>query len=312
MENKLLSIILLSYYSQDKIVPRFRQVAEAMEAENIPFEFIVIDDGSKDQSYEVALELEKSDKRVAAYQLSRNFTSHYAKFAGFSVCNGACATSMPDDGQQPVETYVAMYRQWEMGNKLVVPYRMSRHDGMIKDALSKMYYRLMNRLSVVKYPPGGCDVFLADREIIDIFNDKIHPINTSATAEALRLGFDPVFIPFDRPKAKSKSRWTFTKKVKLAADSFFTFSNFPIHLITYLGIITSIFSFLLIIFTILEKLSGERHLLGFSIPGWSTTVIFISFFSGMILFSLGIIAEYIWRIYEEVKGRPGYIIKKKK
>jgi polyisoprenyl-phosphate glycosyltransferase len=165
---------------------------------------------------------------------------------------------------------------------------------------------------VVKYPPGGCDVFLADREIIDIFNEKIHPINTSTTAEALRLGFDPVFIPFDRPKVKSKSRWTLTKKIKLAADSFFTFSNFPIHLITYLGIITSIFSFILIIFTILEKLSGERHLFGFSIPGWTTTVIFISFFSGLILFSLGIIAEYIWRIYEEVKGRPGYIIKKKK
>jgi dolichol-phosphate mannosyltransferase len=312
MENKTLSIILLSYYSQDKIVPRFRQVAEAMEAENIPFEFIVIDDGSKDRSYEVALELEKSDKRVTAYQLSRNFTSHYAKFAGFSVCSGACATSMPDDGQQPMETYIAMYRMWEQGNKLVIPYRISRKDGVIKDAMSKMYYRTMNKLSVVKYPPGGCDVFLADREIIDIFNEKIHPINTSTTAEALRLGFDPVFIPFKRPRVNSKSRWTLAKKIKLAFDSFFTFSNFPIHLITYLGIITSIFSFLLIIFTIIEKLSGERHLLGFSIPGWTTTVIFISFFSGMILFSLGIIAEYIWRIYEEVKGRPGYIIKKKK
>jgi dolichol-phosphate mannosyltransferase len=311
MENKLLSIILLSYYSQDKILPRFREVAETMEAENIPFEFIIIDDGSTDKSYEVALELEKNDKRVTAYQLSRNYSSQYAKFAGFSVCNGACATSLPDDGQQPVATYVTMYRHWENGNKLVVPYRASRNDGMIKDAFSRMYYRIMNKLSVVKYPPGGCDVFLADREIIDIFNESIHPVNTSTMAEALRLGFDPVFFPFDRPQVKSKSRWTMTKKIKLAMDSFFTFSNFPIHLITYMGILTSVFSFLLIIYTIVEKLSGERHLMGFAIPGWTTTVIFISFFSGMILFSLGIIAEYIWRIYEEVKGRPGYIIKKK-
>jgi len=311
MENKLLSIILLSYYSQDKIITRFRQIAGAMEAENIPFEFIIIDDGSKDKSYEVALGLEKSDPRVTAYQLSRNFSSHYAKFAGFSVCNGACATSMPDDGQQPMETYVVMYRQWEKGNKLVIPYRVSRRDGIVKDALSKLYYHVMNKLSVVKYPPGGCDVFLADREIIDIFNERIHPINTSTTAEALRMGFDPVFIPFERPHSNSKSRWTFTKKIKLAADSFFTFSNFPIHLITYLGIITSVFSFLLIIFTAIVKLSGETYLFGFSIPGWTTTVIFISFFSGLILFSLGIIAEYIWRIYEEVKDRPGYIIKKK-
>jgi dolichol-phosphate mannosyltransferase len=283
-----------------------------MESEKIPFEFIVIDDGSKDQSFEIALELEKSDPRVTTYQLSRNFTSHYAKFAGFSVSKGACVTSMPDDGQQPIHTYVAMYRQWEKGNKLVIPYRISRHDGKFKDMFSRMYYRMMNYLSVVKYPPGGCDVFLADREIIDIFNARIHPINTSTTAEALRMGFDPVFIPFDRPKVNSKSRWTIYKKVKLAADSFFTFSNFPIHLITYLGLITSFFSFLLIVFTFVAKLSGERYLFGFSIPGWATTVIFISLFSGLILFSLGIIAEYIWRIYEEVKNRPGFIIKKKK
>ncbi len=309
---RLLSIILLSYNSQDKIKAVFRQVAEVMETEKIPFEFIIIDDGSKDDSFSVARELEKEDSRARAYQLSRNFTSHYAKFAGFSVCSGACATSIPDDGQQPIEIYVAMYRQWEKGNKLVIPYRVSRHDGMIKDAYSKMYYRMMNALSVVKYPPGGCDIFLADREIIDIFNKRIHPIHTSTTVEVLRMGFDPVFIPFDRPRSKSKSRWTIKKKIIQATDSFLTSSNFPIHLITYMGLVTSFFSFLLIIFTIIEKLGGERSLLGFSIPGWTTTVIFISFFSGLILFSLGIIAEYIWRIFEEVKDRPGYIIKKKK
>jgi len=308
---KLFSIILLSYHSKERIVPVFYRVAKVMEAEKIPFEFIIIDDGSKDRSYEVALELEKNDPRVSAYQLSRNYTSHYAKFAGFSVCKGACATSMPDDGQQPMETYVAMYRQWEKGNKLVIPYRVSRDDGIIKDLYSKLYYRIMNSLSIVKYPPGGCDVFLADREIIDIFNERIHPIHTSTTVEVLRLGFDPVFIPFDRPAIKSKSRWTFKKKFIQAVDSFFTSSNFPIRLITYLGLVTSLFSFLLIIFTLVTKLGGERSLLGFSIPGWTTTVIFISLFSGLILFSLGIIAEYIWRIYEEVKDRPGYIIKKK-
>jgi polyisoprenyl-phosphate glycosyltransferase len=312
VQEKLLSLILLSYYSGKKIYEVYEKVKDKMTAENIPFELIIIDDGSKDDSFEIACELENQDKRVKAYQLSRNYTSHYAKFAGFTVCNGACATSMPDDGQQPLDTYVAMYRQWEKGNKLVVPYRVSRRDGIIKDFFSRMYYRLMNKLSVVEYPPGGCDVFLADREIIDIFNERIHPIHTSTTVEVLRLGFDPVFIPFNRPAIKSTSRWTFKKKLKQAADSFFTSSNFPIHLITFLGLITSIFSFLLIIYTVLEKLSGERHLLGFSIPGWTTTVIFISLFSGLILFSLGIIAEYIWRIYEEVKGRPGFIIKKKK
>jgi glycosyltransferase involved in cell wall biosynthesis len=215
MDNsKLFSIILLSYYSQDRIPGVFERVANVMEKEQIPFEFIVIDDGSKDNSYKVACELEKKDKRVRAYSLSRNYTSHYAKFAGFSVSKGACVTSIPDDMQQPLDTYIEMYRQWEKGNKLVIPYRVSRNDGWLKDLFAKSYYKLMNRLSVVNYPPGGFDVFLADREIIDILNERIHPINTSTASEVLRLGFDPVFIPYHRPKTKNKSRWTFRKKTK--------------------------------------------------------------------------------------------------
>ncbi|MDA3866201.1 MAG: glycosyltransferase [Salinivirgaceae bacterium] len=309
--NKLFSIVLLSYYSSKRIPVVFQRVAEVMEKENIPFEFIVMDDGSKDDSYKTALELEKQDSRVRAYQLSRNYTSHYVKFAGFSVSRGACVTSIPDDMQQPLDTYVTMYRQWEKGNKLVIPYRTSRNDGWLKDKLAQGYYKLMNSFSEVKFPPGGFDVFLADREVVDILNERIHPINTSTTVEVLRLGFDPVFIPYDRPKVKNKSRWTFKKKLKAAADAFYTSSNFPIRLITYLGVITSIFSFGLIIFTIITKLFGKPSMLGISVPGWATTVIFISLFSGLILFSLGIIAEYIWRIYEEVKNRPGYIIKKK-
>ena len=310
-KNKLLSIILLSYYSSDRIINCYEKTKEVMDNEKIPFEFIIIDDGSKDNSYYIALDLEKKHKNVKAFQLSKNYTAHYALFAGINVCTGSCAVPMPDDFQQPLHTYVEMYRQWEKGNKLVIPYRVSRNDGFIKDIFSKTYYKIMNSLTEVKFPSGGCDVFLIDRELIDILDSKISHINTSSTIEVLRLGFDPVFIPFHRPSINSKSRWTFKKKMKQAADTFFTSSNFPIKLIIYLGFLTSLFSLILIITTILFKLLGEKNLGGFSVPGWTTTVIFISFFSGLILFSLGIIAEYIWRIYEEVKNRPGYIIKNK-
>lgn len=307
----VLSVILLSYYSGERIINCYNKMKVVMEKENVPFEFIVIDDGSKDDSYTIALRLEKNNKNVKAYQLSKNYTSMYSIFAGLSICNGNCATIMADDFQQPLDSYVEMYRQWEKGNRLIIPFRISRNDGIIKDFFSKSYYKIMNLLSVVKYPPGGSDGFLIDREIIDIINNRISPINTSIIVEVLRLGFDPVFIPFHRKKVKTKSRWTFKKKIKQATDSFFTSSNFPIRLISFLGIITSIFSLLLILATVTFKILGEEKLGGFSVPGWTTTVIFISLFSGLILFSLGIIAEYIWRIYEEVKNRPGYIIKKK-
>ncbi|MDD4148531.1 MAG: glycosyltransferase [Bacteroidales bacterium] len=312
MKNEnLFSIILLSYYSGERINNCFEKVSQRMTEEKIPFEFIIIDDGSKDKSIEIAKELEKANTNVKAYQLSKNYTSHYAIFAGLSMCKGTCATVMPDDFQQPLDSYVEMYRKWEEGNKIVIPYRINRNDGFVKDFFSKSYYKIMNILSVVNYPSGGFDIFLIDREIVEIINNRISSINTSATIEILRLGYDPLFIPFDRPKVNTKSRWTFKKKVKLAADSFFSSSNFPIRLISILGLLTSVFSILLILFTIIVKLTGNENLGGFSIPGWATTVIFISFFSGLILFSLGIIAEYIWRIYEEVKNRPGYIIKKK-
>jgi len=172
---------------------------------------------------------------------------------------------------------------------------------------SGFYYKIMNAFSEITFPKGGADIFLADREIIDIFNKHIHPKNTSTIAEALRLGFDPLFIPMERPKGiNQKSRWSLRKKIRLALDTFFASSSFLIKFISVLGLSSFLFSIVLILFYIYEKISGL-----IIIPGWTLLIIFISFFSGLILLSLGIIAEYIWRIFDEVKNRPGFIIKKK-
>ena len=166
----------------------------------------------------------------------------------------------------------------------------------------------MNRLSEVKFPRGGADIFLADREIIDIFNKYIHPKNTSTIIEVLRLGFDPVYLPFNRPVGNnSKSRWTLRKKMRLAMDTFFSSSSFPIKFISGLGISSFVLSILLIAYYITARITGIIE-----IPGWTLLVITFTFFSGLILLSLGIIAEYVWRIFDEVKGRPGFIIKEKK
>jgi dolichol-phosphate mannosyltransferase len=311
MEKSRYSIILLSYYSAERIRNVFLRVKERMNKEGIPFELIVMDDGSKDNSYQIALDLEAEYPEVRAYQLSRNFTSHYSKFAGFSVCSGGCATSIPDDDQMPLDEVVHMYRLWEKGNKIIIPYRKIRSDGRLKDLFSGLYYKIMNSLTDVEFPPGGADGFLIDREIIDILNERIHPINTSTIVEVLRLGFDPVFIPFERPPSKNKSRWTFKKKYKLAKDTILSSSTFPIKFITYTGLISFLFSIVLIVILTVLKFFGKTSVGGISVPGWTSTTAIVSLFSGLILLSLGIIAEYIWKIYDEVKARPGYIIKKK-
>lgn len=310
---KKLSLILLSYYSGGRIAGCYATIRELLEREKIPFEFIVMDDGSKDNSYELALELEKQYDNVRAYRLSRNYTSHYSVFAGLSVCTGDCAMPMVDDEQQPYQTIVDMYRLWEQGHKVIIPYRLSRKDPWRSRIFSECYYRIMNVLSEVKYPPGGADLFFIDREVIDIINNRIHPINTASIAEVLRLGFEPYFYGYERPLGlnKNKSRWSFRKKIRLAKDTFFSSSTFPIMLINRIGMLTFVLSVAMGVFYFYIAIFGNHQFWNIKVPGWVSIILVLMFFGGLIMLSLGIIAEYIWRIYEEVKARPGYIIRKK-
>ena len=303
----MLSIILLSYQSEKRISNFFGALNKRMLEENIQFECIIMDDASTDASHTFALELENKYENVRAFQLSRNFTSHYSIFAGFTKVRGSCAVALPDDFQVPLETVVEMYRLWEKGKKVIIPFRKDRADSFISNFFSNLYYSIMNTLSEVKFPKGGADIFLADKEIIDIFNKYIHPKNTSTIIEVLRLGFDPVYLPFNRPVGNNrKSRWTLRKKFRLALDTFFSSSSFPIKFISGLGISSFGLTILLIAYYVTARITGIIE-----IPGWTLLVITFTFFSGLILLSLGIIAEYVWRIFDEVKGRPGFIIKEK-
>ena len=308
----MLSLILLSYYSGERIVKAYQKLSEILGNEKIPFELIIIDDGSKDNSYEIALKLEKDYSNVIAYQLSKNYTSHYAIFAGLSVCNGLCAMPIVDDEQQPYQSVVEMYRLWQNGEKIIIPYRVKRNDGFLNNFFANTYYKIINELSDLKFPEGGADLFFIDREVVDILNSRIHAINTSSITEVLRLGYNPYFYAYERVKGtNAKSRWTLKKKIRLFKDTFFSSSTWPVKVITFLGLFFSFFSILIIVFYTYIRLLGNTSFWGENMPGWTSTVVIISFFSGLILFSLGIIAEYIWRIYEEVKNRPGYLIKKK-
>jgi len=307
----MLSLILLSYYSKERLQNVYQSVSIILGRENIEFELIIIDDGSTDNSFQIAKRLELENENVRAYQLSKNYSSHYAIFAGLEVSHGDCAMPIPDDEQQPYVSIVDMYRLWENGSKVIIPYREKRNDGVINNLLSNTYYKIINLLSDVNFPKGGADSFFIDRELIDLLNKRIHPINTSSIIEVLRLGFSPEFYSYERVKGvNTKSRWTFRKKVRLFKDTFFSSSTWPVKVITNLGLFFSLFAFLIILCYTYIRYFGNPLFWGELLPGWTSTIVIVSFFSGLILFSLGIIAEYIWRIYEEVKARPGYIIKK--
>ncbi len=309
---KLLSVILLSYSSKEKINEVYESTKKTLKKENIDFEFIIMDDGSKDDSFKIAEKLELEEENVKAFQLSRNYTSNYSLFAGLSVCSGDCAVFIPDDGQPHPEIVTKMYHLWDNKHKIIFLNRSSRNDKWLTNVFANTFYKVMDYFADVKYPSGGTEIALIDREIIDILNNKIHHINTAIIPELLRLGFEPYHLEYDRLKGEhEKSRWTFKKKIKLAKDIFLSSSSFPIRFISFLGVFFSIFSLILIFFYGYTNIFGNSKFWGYTPPGWTSTVLFISFYSGLILFSLGIIAEYIWRIYEEVKDRPGFIIKKK-
>ena len=309
--NKMLSLILLAYQSESRLEETVSLTVEKLKLEGIPFELIIIDDGSKDKSFEIALKLESEISEVRAYQLSKNNTSPYATFAGLSLCKGGCAQAIPDDMQKPLNVIVEAYRLWEKGNKLILTQYSGRNDGRINDFFSNSYYNLMRMLTNLNIPKGGFGGFCIDREIIDIINNKISHINTSTSLELLHLGYDPLFLKFERPTVDKKSTWTTKKKIRYFYNNFFSSTNFPIKFITIIGFVTFLLSFLLIVVIILAKLFSDNELFGFPVQGWATIIVLVSFFNGMVLFSLGIVAEYIWRIYEEVRGRPAFIIKKK-
>jgi len=306
-----LSIILLAYQSEKRLEKAVTEIDTSLSAAGIPHEIVIIDDGSTDQSFAKARELAQRMENISAYSLSRNYTSPMAQFAGLEMCTGQCACPMPDDGQRPIAHIIDMYRLWEKGHKIILGYREGRDDGRVNDFFSNGYYSFMNRFSEITFPPGGSDGYLIDREIIDLLNTRISKRNTTPVIELLKLGYGTVFVPYQRPQRAGKSRWTLRKKINLALNTFFASSIFPLRMITWLGLIIFCFSLLAILLIIAAKLFSDNTLFGFPIQGWTTIVVLMTMFNGILMLSIGVVSEYLWRIYEEVKQRPPYIIRDK-
>lgn len=311
MHNGKLSILLLAYQSEKRLEKAVTEIDSSLSAAGIAHEIVIIDDGSTDQSFAKALELAARMENISAYRLSRNYTSPMAQFAGLEMCTGQCACPMPDDGQRPIAHIIDMYRLWEKGHKIILGYREGRDDGRVNDFFSNGYYSFMNRFSEITFPPGGSDGYLVDREIIDILNTRISKRNTTPVIELLKLGYSTIFVPYQRPQRAGKSRWTLRKKINLALNTFFASSIFPLRMITWLGLIIFCFSLLAILLIIAAKIFSDNTLFGFPIQGWTTLVVLMTMFNGILMLSIGVVSEYLWRIYEEVKQRPPYIIRDK-
>ena len=266
-------------------------------------EIVCVDDGSKDGSYKALLELREKDDRFKVVKLSRNFGSHTAILAGFAHATGDCMTMVAADLQEPLEIIIEMYEKWKQGKKVVIAVRKDREDGFFQKLFSNTYYSLMQKYALKDMPSGGFDCFFIDKKVRDVLvsmNEK----NSSIVGQVLWAGFEMDKIYYVRKKREiGESKWTLSKKIKLFIDSFMAFSYVPIRFISTLGIFISIVGFILAVFLIVNKFM-------FNVPvqGWTTMMITLLMLSGIQMLTLGVIGEYLWRNFDESRGRPTYIV----
>ena len=301
---KKISIIVPVYYNEDNLLPLYADLKEKVLTKlNIDYEIIFVDDGSKDKSYDVMLELAKIDENIKTIKLSRNFGEHSAILAGLSQCTGDCAVRKAADLQEPSEMILDMIKKYEEGNKVVLAVRTDREEPITQKSFSNLYAFLMRKLALHNMPKGGFDSFLIDRQVID-FLVNMQESNTSLMSQILWAGFETATIPYIRKKREiGKSKWTLSKKIKLVYDSLLSFSYFPIKIITNVGFITFFVSIILLIITIYKRIAGI-----IDVEGYTSLIMIMLMGFGIIMLSIGILGEYLWRTYDAARNRPPYII----
>ena len=307
---KKISIIVPVYYNQDNLLPLYADLKEKVfdklkENTNTEYELIMVDDGSKDNSYKVMQDLAKIDSNIKIIHLSRNYGEHAAILAGLSQCTGDCAVRKAADLQEPSEMILDMMKKYDEGYKVVLATRADREEPIVQKAFSNLYAFLMRKLALHNMPKGGFDSFLIDRQVID-FLVKMQESNTSLMSQILWAGFETATVPYVRKKREiGKSRWTLSKKIKLVYDSLISFSYFPIKMITNVGFLSFFVSVILLLIIIHRKFVGK-----IDVEGYTSLIMVMLMAFGIIMLSIGIIGEYLWRTYDAARNRPPYIIEK--
>jgi dolichol-phosphate mannosyltransferase len=303
-----LSIIIPVYFNELNLKPLYddlkKCVLDKLEDE---YEIVMVDDGSHDKSYDEILKLKEVDNNIIAVKLSRNFGSHAAILAGLSVCTGDCATMKTADLQEPSELILEMLEKWKEGAKSVLAVRSDREESMFQKGFSNTYYKVMKKHALPNMPEGGFDCFLIDRTVVDLLNG-MEEKNTTLMGQILWCGFKSEMVYYVRKKREiGKSRWTLRKKIKLFLDSILGFSYSPIKAILTVSVIYFSLAIIYSIYIVIYKLSK-----GFPVDGFATTMIIMLFSFGIVMLSIGVIGEYLWRVFDASRNRPVYIIEEKR
>ena len=298
------SIIIPVYYNQDNLLPLYNDLKEKfIDKINYDYEIIMINDGSKDDSYKVMCELAKKDSHIKNISLSRNFGSHAACLCGLANSTGDCAVIKAADLQEPTELLLEMIESWKSGNNVVLACRESRKESRSQIRFANLYYWLVRKTSLPTMPKNGFDIYLLDRKVIDVINN-LDEKNSAITGQILWSGFRTGIVNYTR-KAREigTSKWTLRKKIRLVLDTLFSFSTLPIQILEIIGVLSFTMGIIWAILVLIEKLSGN-----IPVSGYTTLFIFNLLSFGITMLSMGILGEYLWRTFDASRKRPPYII----
>jgi dolichol-phosphate mannosyltransferase len=302
-----LSIIIPCYFNEENIPVTAQTLIEnerAFEA-NVEFEYVLVDDGSKDNTYEAILAFHKHyPDRVKAVKLASNAGSHNAILAGLHYATGDVCVILAADLQDPPELIPKMYGYWKQGLKLVLANRTDREESFGQRFFATTFHALIKRLALKNVPDGGFDLVLFDKALKDELV-KMSEKNTHILYLLVWLGYEYVNIPYTRRKRDiGVSRWTLAKKVKLLIDSFIAFSFFPIRAISFLGLILGLGAFGYGGFVVLARMFGWIPY----VQGWSSLMVVFVLVSAFQMMALGIIGEYVWRALDASRKRPNFVV----
>lgn len=302
---KRLSTVVPVYYNEQSLPVLFKELVEVeqqLEQKGLELELIFVDDGSGDSSLAELLKIKQQRPATRIIKLTRNFGAVHASKTGFQFVTGDCFMILAADLQDPPALILQMADKWLNGTKYVICARTDRDDPIGSKLFAAVYYRLL-RLFVIKgYPDGGYDVALWDRAFLPHLQNSSKNINT--TLFAYWLGFKPEVLYYQRRKRLyGKSRWSFAKRLTFFIDSILGFSIVPIRLMSFIGLLVSLASFIYGSVIFINALRGV-----FDVRGFPTIVALLSFLLGLIIVMLGVIGEYVWRIFDEVNKRPESVI----
>lgn len=298
------SIIIPVYYNQDNLQPLYEDLkSKFINKIDYEYEIVMVNDGSKDASYQVMKELAEDDPNIKIISLSRNFGSHAAILCGLSNCTGDCAIVKAADLQEPTELLFDMVREWKAGNNVVLAVREGRDESKQQSFFANSYYKLVQKIALPEMPDQGFDVYLLDRKVITVL-ENLDERNSALTGQILWSGFKTSKVYYRRlAREIGTSKWTLKKKVRLVMDTLFSFSSLPITLVLNVGALSMVGAIIWAIVVLVSKISGA-----IAVSGWTTLFIFNLFSFGVIMMTLGILGEYLWRTFDASRNRPPYII----